>query len=74
MEGSVGTDAAINDSDGLKELQEWLFNEVADDNDIVVDEMEKDFAAFYEDLEDDLNECQGSDLYKENIQHLTVCS
>ena len=32
-------DLVIEDGDGLKELHDWLFGRVADDNDIVVDKV-----------------------------------
>ena len=36
-------DLVIEDTDGLKELSDWLFGRVADDNDIVVDKVSHDF-------------------------------
>ena len=65
--GEVGT---IQDGDGLQQLKDWLFGEVADDNDIVVDEMQKEFHAHFEEEEARLGECSGSSEYKENIKHL----
>lgn len=53
-------------SNTYQELKDWLFEEVSDDNDIVVDEMQKDFAAYYEEAED----FEGTPEYKENIRHL----
>ena len=35
----------------ITELKDWLFERVADDNDIVVDEMQQEFAAYYDKLE-----------------------
>ena len=32
----------------MAELKEWLFEEVADDRDIVVDEMQSDFAQHFQ--------------------------
>ena len=60
----------IEEGDGLQILKDWLFTEVADDNDIVVDEMQEEFSKYFEEEEKRLDECQGSDLYKENIKHL----
>jgi len=62
--------AVLSEGDGLAELKEWLFEEVADDRDIVVDEMQSDFAQHFQQEEESLNECEGSDLYRENIKHL----
>ena len=60
----------IEEGDGLQQLKDWLFTEVADDNDIVVDEMQQDFFDYYEEEEERLGECEGSTEYKENIKHL----
>ena len=60
----------IEEGDGLQQLKDWLFTEVADDNDIVVDEMQQDFHDYYEEEEERLGECEGSTEYKENIKHL----
>ena len=60
----------IEDGDGLQILKDWLFTEVADDNDIVVDEMQEEFSKYFEEEETRLGECEGSDLYKENMKHL----
>ena len=60
----------IEEGDGLQQLKDWLFTEVADDNDIVVDEMQEDFHDYYEEEEARLGECEGSKEYKENIKHL----
>ena len=38
----------LSEGDGLAELKEWLFEEVADDRDIVVDEMQSDFAQYFQ--------------------------
>ena len=38
----------MSEGDGLAELKEWLFEEVADDRDIVVDEMQSDFAQHFQ--------------------------
>ena len=43
-----GDDVTVTDGDGLSELKEWLFEEVADDRDIVVDEMQEQFATLLE--------------------------
>ena len=47
-------------------MKEWLFNEVADDNDIIVDEMQKDFMGFYNENDD----FEGTQEYKKNIKHI----
>ena len=60
----------IEEGDGLQQLKEWLFEEVGDDNDIVVDEMQEEFHAYFEDEEEHLGECDGTSEYKENVQHL----
>ena len=54
----------------VKNLKEWLFEEVSDDNDIVVDEMQKDFGRYFEQLEQELDDCEGSEEYRENVKHL----
>ena len=35
----------------IKELKDWLFERVADDNDIVVDDLQQEFADYYDKLE-----------------------
>ena len=60
----------IEEGDGLLQLREWLFEEVGDDNDIVVDEMQEQFASYFEDEETVLEECAGSEEYINNIKHL----
>ena len=45
-----GDKASVTEGDGLADLKEWLFEEVADDNDIVVDEMQTDFAEMFDKL------------------------
>ena len=42
--------ASVTEGDGLADLKEWLYEEVADDNDIVVDEMQTDFAEMFDKL------------------------
>ena len=60
----------IEEGDGLQILKDWLLTEVADDNDIVVDEMQEEFQAFFEEEETRLGECEGTQEYKQNIKHL----
>jgi hypothetical protein len=36
IQNSMGS-LVIDDTDGLKELHEWLYEKVGDDNDVVVD-------------------------------------
>ena len=64
-------DEAKNESvanNGVDELKEWLFGRVADDNDIVVDEMQEEFADFYDQTESSL--LKGTEEYQRNLKHL----
>lgn len=44
--------AKIQEIKPVKELKEWLLGRVADDNDIVIDDLQEDFAEQFE-LEDE---------------------
>ena len=69
MNGNVEA-GSIEEGDGLQIMKDWLFTEVADDNDIVVDEMQEEFGAYFEEEEARLGECKGSNEYQENMKHL----
>ena len=59
MNGNVEA-GSIEDGDGLQIMKDWLFTEVADDNDIVVDEMQEEFHPYFEEEEAQLGEFKGS--------------
>ena len=54
----------------ITELKDWLFDRVADDNDIVIDEMQEEFGAYYDKLENENGNISGSDEYKTNMEHM----
>jgi hypothetical protein len=62
------------DDDTIAELKDWLFERVQDDCDVVVDDLQEEFAAFYEDLESKAGDkvCQGSKEYKTNQKYLAT--
>ena len=66
--GMDGINGMINEE--IQALKDWLFERVADDNDIVVDEMQEEFGVHFEQLEADKNSCQGSEEYRKNIKLL----
>lgn len=53
----------------IKELKDWLFDRVADDNDIVVDEMQEEFGEYFNKLDSD-NDVEPSEEYKTNMKYL----
>lgn len=60
-----------NESEDITALKDWLFERVSDDNDIVVDEMQEEFAAYYDQIEADKDSCfQGSQEYQKNVKLL----
>lgn len=56
-----------SEDETIKELKDWLFERVADDNDIVIDEMQEEFGAFYETIDQDN---PGSEEYRNNLELL----
>ncbi len=59
------------DEDQIKELKEWLFGRVADDNDIVVDDLQEEFSPYFEEVECKAeNVCKGSKEYQINMEQL----
>lgn len=57
----------------IKELKDWLFERISDDNDVVVDDIQRDFAQYFEDIELKQSPvCDGSDEYKKNIEYLNT--
>ena len=54
----------------VKELKDWLFERVADDNDIVVDEMQNEFGDYYDKMETINGDVEGTDEYKANMEYL----
>ena len=60
-----------NESEGITALKDWLFERVSDDNDIVVDEMQEEFAAYYDQIEADKDSgFPGSPEYQKNVKLL----
>lgn len=53
----------------IKELKDWLFGRVADDNDIVVDDMQEEFGEHFDKLETE-NGVEPSEEYKKNMKLL----
>ena len=58
---------AIQEGCGIEELKDWLYNEVADDNDCVVDYLQRDFGEMYDKEEEMLGVVQGTEEWKENV-------
>ena len=70
MSVDINGNSTDND-DTVKKLKDWLLDRVADDNDIVVDELQEEHAAFYEELELKAdNACPGSEEYNKNQECL----
>ena len=59
------------DTDAICELKNWLFERVADDNDIVVDEMQKEFEAYFDQKEAE-HHFPGSEEYQKNVKYLNT--
>ncbi len=67
---SMDVNANVSEDPSLVELKKWLFDRVADDNDIVVDELQEEFGAYYEKIESESGSVSGSEEYKININLL----
>lgn len=54
---------------GVKDLKDWLFDRVGDDNDVVIDDLQEEFGAYFDQLESQ-NPIDGTDEYQVNMKHL----
>ena len=59
--------AKIQEIKPVLELREWLIGRVADDNDIVIDDLQEDFAEQFE-IEDEKKGIKGTKEWKENVE------
>uniref|UniRef100_A0A0K2UHP2 SET domain-containing protein n=3 Tax=Lepeophtheirus salmonis TaxID=72036 RepID=A0A0K2UHP2_LEPSM len=60
------------DIDPIYELKEWLFGRIGDEDDVVVDQIQEEFASEWEKIEANASHpYEGSDLWKENQHHLS---
>ena len=61
----------IQDLCTVTELKEWLFGRVADDNDIVIDDLQEEFNEQFE-IEDQKKGIKGPKQWKENVERMAV--
>ena len=54
----------------IAELKDWLFGRVADDNDVVIDQMQDEFGVYYDKMESINDSVEGTDEYKANMEYL----
>ena len=59
----------IQELQTVTELREWLLGRVGDDNDIVIDDLQEDFADQFE-LEDEKRGIKGTKEWKENVERM----
>ena len=68
-EGAAGGGADINNGEGgVAELYEWLWERVADDRDVVVDDMQEEHFARLEAEDDARDDLPGSAEYRDDGQ------
>jgi len=56
----------------IAELKAWLFGRVADDNDIVIDDVQNEFGVYYDKMETINDSVEGTEEYKANMEYLTT--
>ena len=61
----------IQDLCTVTELKEWLLGRVADDNDIVIDDLQEEFNEQFE-IEDQKTGIKGTKQWKENVERMAV--
>ena len=69
MAPSATEGGSISELNTVSELREWLFGRVGDDNDIVIDDLQEDFAEQHE-LDDEkkgIRVCINSQFYIKSI-------
>ena len=64
--GAAGTGDENKLPDGVAQLYDWLWERVADERDIVVDDMEEEHHARLESEDDARDDLPGSDEYRDH--------
>lgn len=59
--------AVIEEGDGIDALKEWLYERVQDDDDIVIDDMQRDFGETFDKEEEMLGVVVGTEEWKKNV-------